>query len=133
MKKYFTLGTYSISVLHYSLFYCDERGIVFRRPLRVHKGIECEYYGYLEDLKILMDSLREKCKNPKFIYEFSSQHEQDFTKLITFIENMPEEFPEDNNALVDMFKTYWALLQRSQPLGDCFLALDEIFMEEKMN
>ena len=73
-----TLGTYSISILHSSLFYQDERSLVFSRPLRVHKGLECEYYYYVEDGEALKESLQKKLQDQQFIYQFAEQHEHDF-------------------------------------------------------
>jgi phosphohistidine swiveling domain-containing protein len=128
-ERFLTLGTYSISILHYSLFYDDGRGLVFRRPVRVHRGLQCEYYMYEEDAQLLMRGLREKLKDPQFIYTFSAQHERDYEKLWSCIQRFRAHMPSSTADLGALWHEYWDLLQRSQPLGDCFLALDEAYLE----
>ncbi len=127
MTTYKTLGTYSISLLHYSLFYEDERKLVFHQPIRVHKGIECEYYFAEEDGKQFMATMRKKLEDPKFIYEFHAQHEKDWEALMRFIEEIIQEQPTEK--LGELFEQYWHLLQQSQPLGDCFITVDNVYME----
>ena len=123
-----TLGTYSISILHSSLFYQDERSLVFSRPLRVHKGLECEYYYYVEDGEALKESLQKKLQDQQFIYQFAEQHEHDFQALMKCISEINQKIDLDHNKLALEFERYWQLLQRSQPLGDCFTIIEEVYL-----
>ena len=133
MSQLATLGTYPISILHSSLFYQDERCLVFARPLRIHREGEAECYYYVEDGKALQESLKQKLQDRQFIYHFAGQHEHDFQALMKCIAEINQEVKNqevsrlDDTKLALEWERYWQLLQRSQPLDHCFIAIEEVY------
>jgi len=82
---------------------------------------------YAEDVVHLKNVMRERLQNKNFIFTFAAQHEKDYEKLMEKISAYKNDMTSEE--LATYFETYWELLRKAQPLGDCFIALDDVYVE----
>ena len=131
MSKYHKFGSWSISILHYSLYYWDRREVVFKRVIRVHKDLLAHYYTYTSDYKRMHKIWWTRIdKDPYYIKRYGQNHEKNFRNLNKFLNNNLADIKNINRAkLLKSFNKYWNLLFLAEPIGDINHAIDEIYLE----
>lgn len=131
MSKYFTLGSYSISILHYSLYHWDKRELVFLRAIRAYENWLAAYYGYKEDDERMHDIwLRWIKEDPGYMVKFGEKHQKNFHNLNKYLDDVLEGVAKaDKKKILPIFEQYWELLSFSQPIGDINLNIDKIYLE----
>lgn len=131
MPKYFTLGSYSISILHYSLYHWDKREVVFLRPIRAYENWLAAYYGYQADNQRMYDIWWRRIEDdPDYLVKFGRAHQKNFKNLNTYLDIALKQTPKaDKRKMLAIFNRYWRLLFLSQPIGDINLNIDEIYLK----
>lgn len=131
MAKYFKLGSYSISILHYSLYYWDKREVVFLRPIKVFKNHLAYYYGYRNDEKRMYKIWWQRIdQDPNYLVKHGQWHRKNFTKLENYLNKVLKKVPEANKRkMLKTFSQYWQLLFFAEPIGDINHTIDEIYLK----
>lgn len=126
MSKYFKLGSYSISILHYSLYHWDKREVVFLRAIRAYENWLSHYYGYEADRKRLYNIWSKRiAKDPLYMFKYGKEHEKNFKKLNQFLNKNLTNITNADMAVI--FTKYWYLLQLSEAIGDINDSIDQIY------
>ncbi len=134
MAKYFKFGSWSISILHYSLYYWNKRELVFLRPIRWHQDQLAEYLGYKQDERRMYRIWNDRIvKDAQYMYRYGKEHEKNFRNVVNYLNKKISKVKSAKRLeILRIFNKYWSLLFLSEPIGDINHTVDEIYTKRIM-